>query len=337
MSFNYTLKYRTFDELVNEASLDFEKYELDGSIQGQQLIKVAKYVNYDLGLRINQTKEKVLEVKKGRVKLPDNFYTLNFALICGQFESKVYTPQGTHIEARQVDPITYKPIGPEVIPLCTAPIVNPNNSSDACTSCGTTNCTGCADTRALPGSCQLDCKGDTYELIQYLTYQTRTYKFLRPLRLLANPMNIECDCPNLYWDSQFTAWIQDGWLYTNFDEGDVYINYQGMMEDDNGNLLVPDHDLLNQYYEYAMKQRILENLIMNDEPVSQGKIQLIEARYEKFRRAAKSFVNTPNYAEMKQLFDANRKAMYNKYYRMFSSFPSPQAPSPAAFNGNFKY
>jgi hypothetical protein len=336
MSFNYTLRYRTFDQLVNEASLDFEKYELDGSIQPQQLIAVTRYVNYDLGLRISQTKEAVLEVTKGRVKLPDNFNVLNFALVCGDFETKIYMPQGTHVEERIVDPITYRPIGPEVIPLCEPGVVNPNTQGQTCSSCSSAPCS-CQSTLSIPNSCQLNCKGEQYELIQYLSYQTRVYKFLKPIKLLQNAMEIDCDCPNLYWDSPFSGWIRDGWLYTNFQEGKVYINYQGMMEDDNGNLLVPDHDLLNQYYEYAIKQRILENLIMNDETVSPAKVQMIEARHDKFRKAAKSFVNTPNFAELRKIVDANRKAMYHKYYDMFKSYPWTRGHYNASFNGTHKY
>ena len=86
MSFNYTLKYRTFDTLLAEAKSDFRKYDLEDLISDIDLIKVAKRVNYDLGLRINETKEVVLDVEKGRVRLPNNFYTLNFALMCGSYE-----------------------------------------------------------------------------------------------------------------------------------------------------------------------------------------------------------------------------------------------------------
>jgi hypothetical protein len=56
--FNYTLKYRTFDDLVSDVAIDFEKFDIEGMIQPQTLIKIARKVNYDLGLRIYQTKEK---------------------------------------------------------------------------------------------------------------------------------------------------------------------------------------------------------------------------------------------------------------------------------------
>jgi hypothetical protein len=122
-------------------------------------------------------------------------------------------------------------------------------------------------------------------------------------------------------DTNNQAWIKDGWLYTTFKCANVYVNYQGMMEDDDGNLLVPDHDMLNEYYEYALKQRILENLIMNDEMAAGQKLQLIESRYRAARNQALSIVNTPNWAEFKRVWEANRKAQYAKYYNMFKSYP----------------
>ena len=79
--------------------------------------------------------------------------------------------------------------------------------------------------------------------------------------------------------------------------------------------------MLNEYYEYAVKKRILENLIMNDESINQAKIQLIQEGYRTSRNYALSIVNTPNFAEMKRVWAANRKAMYARYYDMFKSYP----------------
>ena len=314
MSYNYTLKYRTFDDLLADVAVDFEKYDLEGMLLPQQLIKVAKKINFDLGLRIYQTKEVVLEFEKGRAKLPDNFYVLNFALLCGEYEEKTILPQGTHVEERYLTP-EYQ-WQPDTIDTCTDQTPTPvcqtcNASTDPC------NCN-------VPTPCvQLDCKGNEYALVQILSYATRHYKFLKQIKILSNPMSVDCDCPNLYWDSPYTAWIKDGYIYTNFPSGNLYINYQGMLEDDEGNLLIPDHELLNDYYEYGLKQRIIENLIMNDENVTQAKVQIIEARLREARNKSRSFVSTPNFGELKKLFESNRKAMYHKYYDMFKSFPGP--------------
>lgn len=68
---NTELKYKTFDELLGEVSIDFTMYNNEGLIEPSQLIKIAQKINYDLGLRIHGTKEKILDVEKRKVKLPD--------------------------------------------------------------------------------------------------------------------------------------------------------------------------------------------------------------------------------------------------------------------------
>jgi hypothetical protein len=327
MSYNYTLKYKTFNQLLDEILVDFESYNLEGMIEPAQLIKVAKRVNYDLGLRIMMTKETILDVEKGRVRLPDNFYVLNFALICDGGEEIVQAmPQGTNIQE-----VPYQETNAH-INTCTDGPVNCTVCQQPVPSCG-------CGTPTIPTACSsqlynplipfgdnctkprvfMNCKGECWELIQKInTTTTRTYRRLISVKILENPENIDCDCPNLYSDNSNTAWIQDGFIHTNFNSGKLYINYQGMLEDDDGNLLVPDHDMISEYYEYALKQRILENLMMNDEPVGQ-KLQLVEQRLRAARNYALSIVNTPNFSEMKRVFDMNRKAQYAKYYNAFKS------------------
>jgi hypothetical protein len=141
---------------------------------------------------------------------------------------------------------------------------------------------------------------------------------------MKSSQEIECECPNLYYNTLDQGWIKDGYLNTTFESGKVYLNYQGDLSDDNGNLLVPDHELLNDYYEYALKQRIFENLFLNGEDVAQ-RMQVVEARLREARNNALSLVNTPNFKEMEKLWWTNRKAMYGKYYYMFMSY-SPNAP-----------
>ena len=90
------------------------------------------------------------------------------------------------------------------------------------------------------------------------------------------------------------------------------------MIDDEGKILVPDHELINEFYEYALKQRILENLMMNGEDVG-PRMEIVEMRYRGARNNAMTIVNTPNFAELKKLWQVNRKAQYHNYYNMFKS------------------
>jgi hypothetical protein len=453
--YNYTLKYRTFDQLLNDVYTDFASYKLSDLIEPQELIRVVKRVNYDLGLRIQQTKEEVLEVEHGRVKLPDNFNILNYALICDSYNVYQQTPQGTHLE----DIPVYNTF-PTTLNSCNQPIVNCDTTVEGCTSactCGTCpTCTSLVNTctdpiittttttttsevetfdcmyvipngeidRAgavtgtiiingvlytytfgtyvgfvdylnslnlgifeitsntgklitvhvigvhdygdmviisstpvsypihkecvvirtdtvsttttnntstqqccptSPDPCSkprvmMNCRGECYEVIQRVNDATVfTYNILIPLKILEAPQSVDCNCPNIYIDNGLSGWIKDGYLYTNFTSGKVYINYQGMMEDDKGNLLAPDHDGINDYYEYALKQRILENLFFANKPV-QAQLQYAEMKLRTARKEAVTLVNTPNFNELKRIWEMNRKAQYAKYVDMFKSY-----------------
>tara|TARA_R110000868_G_scaffold22088_1_gene90889 strand:+ start:195 stop:1241 length:1047 start_codon:yes stop_codon:yes gene_type:complete len=337
MDFNYTLRYRPFDQLLEDVSIDMNTLALENMIEPQQLIKIAKKINYDLGLRINQTKEVILEVCHGKVKLPDDFYTFNFAFICGEYEEHVgYDGMSGGTNIQEVPYVET----PSTVDQCAIPTVN----------CSTCNHNPCNNTAACEGSVRpvqnyipgeydpnnpygdtcirprvfMNCKGDKWELIQIInTGATRKYSRLVPLRMKQS-QEIECDCPNLYYNTANQGWIKGGFLFTTFDTGKVYVNYQGAMEDEAGNLLVPDHDLLNDYYEYALKQRLLENLFMNGEDVS-ARLQLIEQRLKAARNQALSLVNTPNFKELQDMWWTNRRAQYSKYYDMFKSYSPNKA------------
>ena len=315
MDFNYTLKYRTFDQLLEDVTIDLHTFALENMIEPQQLIKVVRKINYQLGLRINQTKEVILDVTHHKVKLPDDFYTFNFGLICGDFREVIGYDgfaSGTNIQE-----VPYREF-PSQVYTCGTPVNEPccsNGTEGICVTHDPNNPYG--DTSVKP-RVFLNSKGEAYELIQVVNASTtRRSGFLKPLRMKAS-QNIECDCPNLYFNTSDEGWIKNGFLNTTFETGKVYLNYQGELVDDDGNLMVPDHELLNEYYEYALKQRIFENLFINGEDVSQ-RMQVVEARLREARNNSLSLVNTPNFREMEQLWLANRKAMYGKYYYMFMS------------------
>lgn len=335
--YNYTLKYKTFDQLLSEVMVDFKNYTLENMIEPQELIKVARRINYDLGLRICRTNEAILEVEKGSVRLPYDFYTFNYAFICGSFTETIIPSQGAHIEEKLIPKYREQPAN---ISLCTDGVVCPSckvkscGCTDPCSSCRSCSCTpialSCDGLKFDPlqpygDSCVkprlfTNCKNECVELIQVVNTQVRTYQRLLPLRLIENAEGIECGCPGLYMRSPNEAWIKDGFLYTNLDCAKVYINYEAMMQDENGNLLVPDHEMLNEYYEYGLKERILENLMLNDEDVVR-KLEYVSLRRRNARIEARTIVDMPNFAEIKRTFEKNRKAQYNKYYSMFASYP----------------
>ncbi len=267
------LRYRTFDDVVNEASADLHTFNLEGMIEPGQLIKVALKINKELGLKINQEKECLIDIDHRKGKLPVDFYVANFALMMTKHQETEPVLAG-----RQTENVL-------------------DGTSTVYSECPDGNCAG-------------------FRIVEKLRYTTRTYTEFRELTIKAGPL-VDKNCFNLRTRSANEASLVGQHIKTNFECGKLYLSYMGNMEDDDGNLLVLDHDIINEYYEYAFKLRILENLYLNGEDVLQ-KMQFIEEkRYKTARTNALSIANTPDFAELKAVHNTNRKIMYNKYYRMF--------------------
>lgn len=280
------LKYRTFDELLSEVSTDFIQYNNEGMIEPGQLIKVAQRVNYDLGLRIHGTKEKILDIVKNKTRLPDDFYVLNYAMLCGK-----YTVQQPTLQGRQTENVIL------------------NNA--ACSKCGEPD-PDCTCEKTYTVECNTGEKVFV-QVVEKRAFETKVYETFERINIATSTGRKDA-----LDNGTKDGYIKNGFLYTSLEEGRLFISYQGALEDSDGNLLVLDHPMINEYYEYAIKQRILENLYMNGEEVVQ-KMQLVEQRLRAARNNALTIVNTPDFAEMKQLWETNRKAQYGKYYDMFKS------------------
>jgi len=279
------IKYKTLTQLLNEVSSDFTMYNTENLIDPAQLIKVAQRVTYDLGMRIHGTKEKLLDVCHTKAKLPDDFYVLNYAYICGKYRV---------VEPRMMGRQTENVIIGSSCPRCGSP--------DLACSCETTYSVECKTGEAIH-----------VQVIEKRVNDVRVYDALQMLRIANSTGQIDAT------DNSYpSGHIKNGFMYTNVEDAQLFISYQGALEDDEGNLLVVDHPMINEYYEYAIKQRVLENLYMSGEEVSQ-KLQLVEQRLRAARNYALTIVNTPDFAEMKELWEMNRRAQYVKYYDMFKA------------------
>ncbi|HEY4062328.1 MAG TPA: hypothetical protein VGM30_10530 [Puia sp.] len=286
------LEYRTYDELLSSVLSDFKTYDQEGMIDPQDLIKVAQSINKELSVKINPLKELVLDLTKGKVRLPNDFYLLNFALLCGKYEKSIPILHGIHTED-------------VLLPAdCNNPGPIPGSTYN-------TTCRPAINEAKV----RLTQCGEGYGVVQYFKYETRTYHHFLPLRMESSS-KVSTKCPNLGIRSERLAYIKGGWLYTNFDSGTLYINYMGNMEDDEGNLLVLDHAIVNTYYEYALKERILENMLIEGEQVGEL-LKLMGIRRKNARLEARNVVFTPDFAELKEAWEANRKVQHNRYFRMF--------------------
>lgn len=288
-------KYRTFNQLLEDVTVDFRTYALEGMIEPQQLIKVAVRVNYDLGLRIQRTKNAIIDIENSKGKLPSDFNVLNYGALCGTYKTKTVMPSGTNTEA--VNKATYK-----LEPGYKGPCDDPEAKCDnVCV-------------------IEKDCDGNELMLVQKVNPDIyRIYNYMIPINIKDNQGDSCDECP--VYQGADDVEIRDGFLITNFKSGKIYISYQGTMEDENGDLLVLDHPYCNEYYEYALKERILENMMFAGENVV-NQLSFMQNKLRAARNNALSFVNTPDFAQLKTLWEKNRKAQYHNYYNMFKSTPT---------------
>ena len=154
---------------------------------------------------------------------------------------------------------------------------------------------------------------------QIFTDKTVTYTDLVAVKVTKRSHNhCAMDCGNKHVNSPYEIDItQEGELFAGFEEGKVYISYLADMVDDEGNLLILDHPLLRDYYEYAVKKHLIEVWLLNNDADVTEKWKLVKAELYESRLRALNFVNTIEYSHIQKAFEANRRRFYNKHIRLF--------------------
>lgn len=279
------ISYITFDQLMSSVESDLSNLTDNGMINRGNYIKVVRKVNESIGLKINKERETVLKVTNYKADLPDDFMNLQLAFICGEVKqySLPGTIFGTHTEDREG---------------CVA--------------------LGCKTPDRV---CLNEC-GGAFWVAQIYKERTINVNSLVPVRLTKRSLKFcSDDCLNYNFpNSGYEIDIDENQIVTNFREGDLYINYLSDMVDGEGNVLVLDHPMLTPYYEYSVKKHIFENLLVNGDAAVAQTWQMLKQEMKEAKFEAINFVNTPEYTEIQEFYQANRKRFYNKYHRMFYDY-----------------
>ncbi len=270
------MTYRKASELIEQVSEDLDSYSDQGLIDASKLYKILRRCNGQMGQRINPEKDQVIHVKDYRSYLPEDFLSLNYAFICKTRTVNVGTPnQGFHVEYKTV---------------CTKD----------------NKCKVCVDE-----SCGEVC------IYQLLDENWTQFKDVEVLRVNPKSFNMcHNKCPNTYSNSPIEMELgSDGLVTTNFQNGWLYLNYTGSMEDEDGELLILDDPNVEGYYEGEIVKQILKTALYNkNADISQiygdAKVEASRARTQ-----ALSYVSTWGYDEMRNVFQNERKHLYNKYFR----------------------
>lgn len=282
------IKYITLDQLMASVESDMSTFADEGMINRGIAIKVVRKVNEDLGLKINREREHVVEVKHHKADLPADFQYLQLALMSS-------TKYEYHTNAGEsLGNLTEEHDAPIVLPVTS--LCDPLSAGQQ------TN----------------DCGGKFYVTQRY---QERVlhHTDLHPVRLTARTAS-RCIPEFLHHHrgAQYEIDIDEGFITTSFEEGILYLSYLSDMVDREGNVLILDHPLLTEYYEYAVKKHLLENWMLNSNADVANKLVYIKNELKEARLRALNFVNTIEYSQIREFYQQNRLQFAKKYYRMFS-------------------
>ena len=279
------LKYRTFDQLMNQVNEDLHLYADNNLIIPRRYIETVRTVNADLGIRLNQTKETILQVKDYKAPLPENLLsiTLVMATSIKSMGFLGYNIPGTQIRIYNREEIISK-FGPN-----------------------------------YPPGCKNSC-GDCYWVTR--TYQDKEilYQDVYPLKptpasfskFAINSPNRTCDQNEYFID------VTDEEIIVNFCDGEIYITYLSDLVDEDNNILILDHPLVNDYYRWAVVKKVFEDLWHNTEAdVERKYVNARDVELPPARRRAQGIVTTPEYSEINKHTAEQIKKFYDRYIKIF--------------------
>jgi len=226
-------------QFIAELTSDLQKYDEAGLINYRSLNLWLQTSIKRFGNNVMVPTDKVLKVENGRVELPENFWKLDLAIKCD--------PEGVKVVSGDVKSVitndTYK--------------------------------TRLQENYVWDNQSNTHIKKDYTQITEvvYMDNNIVNYTYNNPviLKLTKGMKKESCSktCRNL--QSKFThssPWeinILNNFMQTNFTKGFVYIQYEGLPTDENGDLLIPEspNGHLQEYLMYHCKAKLIENLMGN--------------------------------------------------------------------------
>lgn len=143
-------------------------------------------------------------------------------------------------------------------------------------------------------------------------------KRIFPLKL-SNTLSNKCSgyaaCNQ--WNGDYSIELQDGEFQFSFKEGEIFLSYLGDLVNDEGELLIPDHELVLPFYEWTLKKEILEDLIFNTELPVSDRYQLAQRNLVEAKIQAMDYINRFKAGQLDHLSKKRKMEFYNNWIKKF--------------------
>ena len=279
------LKYKTFDQLMASVKSDLHLYADNNLIDERNCIKVVKECNATLGLKINPIIETVLCIKDFKADMPLNLKQAYSAfMVFQQSKGLLSSSYGTSTRQYSKEQLLNKGITP------------------------------------TQGSCRLSACGEQFFVTQKFEQTEVIFDKIVPVYLSQSALSkFTKTSPSRLFNKQreFEIDFKEQEIITNIESGTLYLSYLSDLVDEEGNLLILDHDLVQFYYEWAVKAKILEDIYYNSEADVKMKLEDARQHVGFERNKAVSLILKPEYRELanyrkkleQEFYDLNIKAI----------------------------
>lgn len=287
----------TTNQMLSEIKNKLKVYDQQGLLDELTIRNGIKENIKEFGGNIMNEFQTSLVVKKGRAKLPDNFWALKAAVKCEQ-AGALEVEAKKHIQ-KQHSYFEWTEIGDYYNFLQGKP------------------CLEDGDSKFVTETVYFETPNKAYEFY----YNQPTL-----LNLVPHVYKVRCDsdCPNLTADSEYDISIDENHNYitTNFNEGFIWVWYKGLPCDEKGDLVIPDtsRDKLKNYIIYFAIVRTLQDLLLSeDDPNIFNKLQIFESLKNEYFYAAKSESISKGSVGWSTRLKNNNRRNTLKYENMFRS------------------
>lgn len=107
-------------------------------------------------------------------------------------------------------------------------------------------------------------------------------------------------------------------IQTNFKRGVIYIQYNALPSDEDGDLYIPDVVSLQEYLMYYVKRKILEGLWLNDDDLNVGnKLQYVKQQEREYLGLAMTTLKFENLGNWEERLKKKMVQETNRFERMF--------------------
>lgn len=276
------LKYITLSKLIASVSNDLPSLDAQGFIDPSRLIKTVMLCNEKLGIPIYKIKECFIPVENFKADLPSDFWKVVFtcAVKTESFGIRNYR-----------DPFNNTvTLGMKAQAACEAELQV--ITEGACT----TNC----PTRIIK-RCGTDLE-QTYTQWIPLSLSKRSNIYTHDLCMNKD----KC---------KYTIDIDEESIYIPFRDGEIYMMYFTAMQDENEEPIVPFHPLITNWYEWCIREKILQDMLFNSDGDVAQKLQYASREKAKYWLDAMNFVMEPFYKELSEIQRRKEQKFYNTYYK----------------------